>query len=318
VLVPKGVVSAVTTPSACGTTIALTGGTGFIGRRLLDALVAGGHRVRALVRRSQPPRAGVEWVAGDIANTTALAHLFAGAGTCIHLAGVVRGVRQSDFDAVNVAGSERVGAAATRTGVERLLLVSSLAARAPEISYYAASKRAGEDAMRRAFPAVTILRPPAVYGPGDDELRPLLDGMARGLGVHPGHGGRFSLIYVDDLVGAIEAWLRTPSIDRGFYEVDDGAPDGYDWPAVLRAVAAVAGRRVVDLPVPRVVLGVAAAVNAGIARLLGRAPMLTPGKVRELYHADWVCRDRRLAESTGWQPHFPLEMGLRATFSSAR
>jgi phage baseplate assembly protein gpV len=100
--------------------------------------------------------------------------------------------------------------------------------------------------------------------------------------------------------------------------VDDGRAGGYDWAAVLAAVGEACGRRVFDVPVPRLALDAVAAVNAVAARLLGYSPMLTPGKVRELYHEDWVCRDRRFAERTGWCAQLPLVAGLRATFSCPR
>jgi uncharacterized protein YbjT (DUF2867 family) len=230
----------------------------------------------------------------------------------------VRGASQADFDAVNVAGCAALAEAAARANVPRVLLVSSLAAREPALSFYAHSKRHGEGAMRGVLPGVTVFRPPAVYGPGDVELLPLLDGMRRGLGVHPRHRGRFSLIHVDDLVGAIRRWLDWRGSDGDIYEVDDGRSGGYDWAAVLAAVAEACGRRVVDVPVPRLALGAVAAVNTVAARLLGYSPMLTPGKVRELYHEDWVCRDRRFAERTGWRAQLALVPGLRATFSCPR
>lgn len=233
----------------------------------------------------------------------------------LHLAGTVRGARQADFDRVNVAGAVAVAHAAARAGVVRALLVSSLAAREPALSFYARSKRGGEEAFRAVLGRVTVLRPPAVYGPGDRELWPLIDGMRRGRGVHPAHRGRFSLIHVDDVAGAILAWLGAATAG-GTYEIDDGADDGHDWPEVLAVVARVASRRVVPLPVPRALLTTVGAANQAAARLLGYAPMVTPGKVRELYHSDWVCRDRTFSAATGWSPRYDLEAGLRATFAA--
>jgi nucleoside-diphosphate-sugar epimerase len=271
--------------------------------------------VRALARRPVTPQAGVEWIAGSLEDAWALAALCDGASALVHLAGAVRGADRAAFDRVNVIGAQAAARAAMRAGVDRMLLVSSLAAREPSVSFYAHSKRGGEDAVRIEFPRATVLRPPAVYGPGDQELWPLIDSMRRGRGVHPGHRGRFSLIYVDDLVSAMLAWLDAgPGVDDGTYEIDDGRGGGYTWPDVLATVERVAERPVRRLPVPRALLAVVGYLNQSAARLFRYAPMVTPGKVRELYHPDWVCRDGEFGHDTGWTPRHDLESGLRETF----
>jgi nucleoside-diphosphate-sugar epimerase len=256
---------------------------------------------------------GIAWAAGSLEDAWSLATLCDGASALIHLAGAVRGADRAAFDAVNVAGAQVAAQAAARAGTARLLLISSLAAREPSLSFYAHSKRGGEDVVRAEFPLATVLRPPAVYGPGDQELWPLIDGMRRGRGVHPGHPGRFSLIHVDDVVGAILAWLDDGG-DGGTYEIDDGTVGGYTWSDVLAAVERVTGRRVRRLPVPRAVLAVLGFANQKAARVFRYAPMVTPGKVRELYHPDWVCRDGEFAHETGWRPRLDLQSGLRETF----
>jgi nucleoside-diphosphate-sugar epimerase len=200
----------------------------------------------------------------------------------------------------------------------RLLHVSTLAAREPHLSHYAASKRAGEALALAAPLRVTVIRPPAVYGPGDRELMPLLLGLYRGLGVIPGHRGRFALICVDDLVAALLAWIASSDADGACYEVHDGAPrGGYDWDEVVAAIEAVRGRPVVAVRVPRPVLAAVAAASLVLHRLAGRAPMLTPGKVRELYFPDWTCSNEPFGARTGWAPRIDLQAGLRLTLAEA-
>lgn len=279
----------------------------------MSDLIRSGCTVRALTRSPQTAP-GVEWITGALADAESLVKLVEGTEAVVHLAGAVRGATQTAFDLVNVAGTRAIGRAAAGAGIERVLLVSSLAAREPGLSFYARSKRSGEDALRAVVPEATILRPPAVYGAGDKELLPLLDLMRRGIGIHPGHSGRFSLIHVDDLSAALRAWLGS-ELRAGIFEVHDGAPAGYGWHDVLDAVAKLRGGRVIDLPVPRALLAAVAAVNLGIARGLRLDPMLTPGKVRELFHSDWVCLDSRFGSLTGWRPIVSLEEGLHRTFS---
>jgi len=298
--------------------VAVTGATGFIGRRLCDRLVAAGHSVRALIRREQALRPGIQWIRGGLEDADSLAALLTGASAVIHCAGAVRGASARDFHGANVAGTRRLlDAMAVRPGPIRLLQVSSLAAREPTLSHYAASKRAGEIAVEASGLAAAVLRPPAVYGPGDRELQPLLDGLYRGRGFIPGHKGRFALIYVDDLVRAMLAWLAQPTADGGCYEVHDGKPDGYDWSEIIAAIGRARGGAVTAIRIPQHILGAAAAVAATAQRLVGRAPMLTPGKVRELYHADWTCSNQAFSARTGWQPEVDLDTGLGLVFPRA-
>ena len=125
-------------------TIVLTGATGFVGRHVLRALLAGGWRVRALVRDparlrlpTGTPEDAVEVVLGDLADDAALARLMEGAEAVVHLAGLVAAAREIDFYAVNAEGARRLAQAAARAGVRRFVHVSSLAAREPELSPYA-------------------------------------------------------------------------------------------------------------------------------------------------------------------------------------
>jgi nucleoside-diphosphate-sugar epimerase len=145
---------------------------------------------------------------------------------------------------------------------------------------------------------------------------PLLLGLYRGLGVIPGHSGRFALICVDDLVSAIMAWIHRPDADGPCYEVHDGAPrGGYDWDEVVAAIESVRGRRLIAVRVPRRLLAAAAAASLAFHRLMHRAPMLTPGKVRELYFPDWTCSNDAFGSRTGWVPRIDLQAGLRLTLA---
>ncbi len=300
--------------------VAVTGATGFIGTCLCARLRGAGHRVRALVRRPENAnglrRDGVETLAGSLEDAAALEMLVAGADAVIHCAGSVRGATQADFDRVNVAGLQRLLAALQASDAPpRLLALSSLAAREPQLSFYARSKRRGEELLEASEAvAWTALRPPAVYGPGDRELLPLFRAMARGVAPVPGSpSARFSMLFVDDLAGAALAWLQCESHPQGIYTLDDGRRGGYDWHEVAAIVSRLCGRRVRLLRLPVGLLSLPAWLNRTGARLFGYAPMLTPEKLNELRHPDWVCDSDALIRATGWRPRVRLEEGLART-----
>ena len=300
--------------------VALTGATGFIGAALLRRLIAGGCSVRALYRpragRTPATHPGVVWVEGDLGDERSLRHFVTDAEAIVHCAGAVRGTDAAGFDRINAEGTRRlVDVATSLSAPPRFLLMSSLAARMPQLSAYAASKRKAELALESAAANVrwTVLRPPAVYGPGDRELLPLFRLVARGFAPLPaGAGGRFSLIYVDDLASAVMRWLECGQGHFRAFELDDGHAGGYDWDTVLAAAARAlrSGAPVRRLSIPLRALELAAAANVAAARLLGYAPMLTPGKVREITHPDWLCDSHDFAAVTGWQASVRLEDGV--------
>jgi nucleoside-diphosphate-sugar epimerase len=256
---------------------------------------------------------GVALVEGDLDDSAALQRLVTGAAAVVHAAGAVRGSSQQDFDHINVTGTDQLLAAITAQSTPpRLLLLSSLAAREPGLSWYAASKRAGESLLD-SHPDLDwlILRPPAVYGPGDKEMLPVFQAMARGVAPVPGDtAARISLIHVRDLVAAVIACLRSEAARHRTLTLCDGKANGYDWREMADLVAAVWGRRVRLWQVPRWLLDSLAWANVHSARLTGRSPMLTPPKLRELRHRDWVVDNGLITATTGWEPSIGLRQGL--------
>ena len=294
--------------------IAVTGATGIVGGHVIEVLLARGHRLRVLCRRPDALAADqVEVVVGDLAGIDATAFLD-GVDVLLHMAGAIKAVDKLAFFAVNAAGTGRlVEAAVAAARQPRVVLLSSLAAREPQLSDYAASKRAGEEHLR-AHPALTdwkILRAPAVYGPGDRETLDIFRQCRRGFCPVPGKGtGRFSLIYVTDLAAALADLLEAPGLAADSFELHDGPSLGHDWLALARAAAKALGRPVRLLPVPRPLLFAAAGLAVALGRVTGKAAMLTPGKVREFCHDDWVARENLLESSIAWQPSVGLEEGF--------
>lgn len=306
--------------------IALTGATGFIGSAVARRLLAKGCRIRALIRpvsgKSPMPGQAIHWVEGDLEDMESLRRLVRGASDVVHCAGAVRGATRNHFNRVNAEGVGRLVHAATgRKTVRRFLLISSLAAREPHLSSYAASKRLGEKILIKEAGEMpwAALRPPAVYGPGDRELTPLFRWMGRGMAPVLGAGrGRFSMLFVDDLAAAVTRWLDCGIPEQRLFELHDGHTGGYTWADVAATVTRLCSKPVVQVKIPLSVLNIVARVNLAAARTFGYMPMLTPGKVRELQHPDWVCDNARFFQDTGWTPRVSLEQGLRETMGWGR
>ena len=301
--------------------IAITGATGFIGQAICRQLLSEEYIVRVLVRRPQDATLemfdGAEVVPGNLGNQNSLSRLVDGANAVIHCAGKVRGATQAQFDRVNVDGTRNLLRAikATRSG-PRLLLISSLAAREPQLSFYAASKHCAEELLESDGHDVawTILRPPAVYGPGDREMLPIFRLMARGIAITPGPpAARFSLLYVNDLSGAVIAWLRMDAPQRQTFEIDDGRTTGYDWHDVRDIVEELCGRKIRVIRAAEWLLDLPAWINSRIGAVFGTSPMLTTQKLRELRHQDWVSDNSAFRQAANWQPKISLSAGLRTT-----
>ncbi|HLA29385.1 MAG TPA: NAD-dependent epimerase/dehydratase family protein [Syntrophales bacterium] len=301
--------------------IAITGATGFVGGVLLKRLASMDWQIRALVRpasmHKRPSQVVSEWVTGDLEDMESLQRLVAGVDAVVHCAGAVRGAGMVDFERINVDGVARlVLAAQAQHPKPRFFLISSLAAREMHLSCYASSKRKGEETLvlnAGQMPWV-IFRPSAVYGPGDREFLPLFRWMCRGIAPVIGSAkSRFSLLYVEDLAEAIVCCLKSGMGLGRSYEMHDGHAGGYSWGDVIDAVARVNGRTVCRIKIPVPLLMLMATFNLTTARMCGHQPMLTPGKVRELIHPNWVGDNTALTRDTGWVPQVALHEGLQQT-----
>lgn len=302
-------------------TVALTGATGFIGHELQRRLLAAGYPVRALVRPHSAHRsqllAGIHSVDVALNDERALTDALGGVATVIYCAGAVRGAVLADFAAANIDGLQHLcRVAAARPEPPHILLISSLAATRPELSDYARSKFEGEQILHTT-PSLswTILRPPAVYGPGDREMLPLFRAIRAGLALIVGPPAqRLSLLHVEDLGRAVLACVEQQDACVGMtFELDDGHENGYGWKDIIGA--ARGAMPVCELHVSRRLLLVIARVNLWLSALRGRAPMLTPGKVRELSEPSWLCDNSPLRAATGWLPQVSLRAGIERLFS---
>ncbi|WP_033920806.1 NAD-dependent epimerase/dehydratase family protein [Sphingomonas sp. 37zxx] len=287
------------------TVLAITGGTGFVGSRLITQALADGHKVRALTRRPQPPREGVTWIEGALDRPGTLC---AGVDAVIHVAGVVNARDRAGFVTGNIDGTRTILDAAASAGIERFIHVSSLAAREPDLSTYGWSKAQGEALVRASDREWDVVRPPAVYGPGDMEMREMFRLATRRVMPLP-PPGKLSILHVDDLVRLLLALVRVKS-ERATYEVDDETPEAWTHESFARALGQAVGQRVMPLSLPRPLLSFA----AKIARALqGDEAKLTPDRVAYFCHPDWTAHPDRRPPAALWQPRISAAQGLPAT-----
>lgn len=205
--------------------VLVTGGTGVVGSSAVTALLQHGHAVNLLSRHAERDAGawahGVTPIEGDISDPTALAAACAGCDAVVHLVGIVDETPPSaTFQRINVEGTENVVREAEPAGVRRLVYVSSLGCDDGKSPYHR-SKLAGEEAVRRFSREWVILRPGAVYGPGDEHISVLLK-MVRALPAIPlvGDGSQpFQPVWHEDVAEVIALAVERDDVVSGVYEI---------------------------------------------------------------------------------------------------
>ncbi|HEV8265924.1 MAG TPA: NAD(P)-dependent oxidoreductase [Gemmatimonadales bacterium] len=308
----------------------VTGGTGFVGAHLVQALQARGDRVTCLVRRPElAERLGwrdVRLVRGDLDNPEALRQGCAGAELVFHVAGKIVARDALEFMATNRDGTANVLEAAQEHGVQRFLLVSSLAAAGPTVpgqpidetrppapvTDYGRSKLAAEVLVRAMPFPWTIVRPPVVYGEWDRGTLKIFQLARRRVAPVFGNGSQeLSVIHADDLARALIAAATTAAAAGRLYFAAHPTPTTSR--DLLLACARTLGDTPRIVPVPAVVArGVLWAVGS-LAHLAGRATFLSADKANEYLAPAWTCRADALTRDTGWRAGIDLDTGLRRT-----
>ena len=300
---------------------AVTGGTGFLGRYCAAALARAGWHVRLLVRRdpAHPLLASVpaEIVRGDLADEAALARLVRGAAAVVHAAGAIKATSATAFRTTNVTAAGRLArVVAQQSPACRFIHISSQAARCPELSPYAASKRAGEMAVAAALGGTlwVILRPSVTYGPWDQASAALLR-LANGtiVPVPAEPEPRLAMVHARDVAGAVLAFCSAGGEGRT-YEICDASADGHAWRDILR-LASLSGRMPRFVALPDRLFALAGAGADCWSALTGDPLLFGRGKAREILHRDWRP-DPALRPPPGlWAPRIGLAEGLRETLA---
>lgn len=290
--------------------IALTGATGFVGKALLPLLLEAGYEVVALVRDPKVDLdSRVSVVHGGLQDHETLRVLTKSADAVLHVAGVVAGVKRQDFFVPNVEGTISLAKAARENGVARFIYVSSLAVREPGLNYYGESKVAAELALQdfaQDF-ALTVLRPAAIYGPGDTATLPLLKSLMSATAIIPGTASaQFGMVHVRDVARTLVEAVASKT--TGTFEIDDGS-GGHSWPELIAVTQSEFNlpNRIVYLPrFIAMTLGFAGDI---VAHMRGKPSLLGRGQLRQIYHPDWRVKSSR------WPIQNPilLQQGLPET-----
>lgn len=322
-----------------GSICLVTGGTGFIGGHLVRRLSAVRDiEIRVLAGRVDDPRipkvAGVKAVAGRLLHSDALKKAVEGADYIFHLAGLTRAKSDQEFQDVNGRGTGELARLALlhAPGLRNFCYMSSLAAVGPArggcpldesaprqpITSYGRSKSAGESAIEELpnLPAI-ILRPPAVYGPGEQDLFQLFRLASRGLAPRVGLRTRhYSFLNVDDLVNAaIASAVNQASGQRSYFVAPPGSETGLSF---IEAIERALGRSAWKPPIPSPLLLLPAIGGSLLTPFLSRPPLLNLDRWRDLTQTNWVCDARSLANEVGYTCSVTLDEGVQRTVEWGR
>lgn len=315
-------------------TILVTGGNGFIGKKLTDALLQEGYKVRVVSRRlpkNQPVNPDVTIVKADYQDPVSLQKAMQGCHMVYHLAAAIFGFKLQDFEKANTLATQNMVQAANATdGLERFVYVSSLAASGyakesarPRTeqdepcpsSDYGITKLGGEKAVKRLKDSIawTIIRPPIVYGRNDSGVSKIASWVRRGLMVNTSGKGLFSFVYVEDLVKALVSVPKLKGTEHETFFVCE--EQTYLWPVFIEKMAFAMGVRKPFMPnAPLWMLKVAAWVYTSVARITGDQPALNYDKVKEaVIPGHWICSSAKWQKLSG-QQFTSLDEGLKKSF----
>lgn len=318
--------------------VLVTGANGFIGSRIVAELINKKYEVICLVRKTSNiellSNRPVSYLYGSIDNKSALQEAFSSLengfpGYVIHCAGVVKGRTKEDFFSVNADGTKNLVEACLpyRANIKRFVYLSSLAAAGPgtkadprreadttnAISYYGQSKFAGEEELKKfsAQIPITIVRPTAVYGPGDRGIYTFFKLINSGIMPIAGNMDmEISVIFVEDLVKAVLFTMENKDTAGETVFISDGTV--YTVKEILLEIKKALHKKTVPLIVPDFLLYFIAVVSENISGLFGKSTFLNRQKCLEISQQGWVCSIDKLI-NLGFKPEYDLKSGIQET-----
>jgi nucleoside-diphosphate-sugar epimerase len=321
-----------------GETILVTGSTGFIGSRMLSYLAKEGSVVRIFLRPESVcgvlPE-GIEVVRGSFSDLEALVRAVSGVDRIVHLAGLTKAVDEAGYDAGNVLPVRNLLAVIREHNptLKRFLFVSSLTAAGPAsegtygvkesdlptpVSAYGRSKLRAEALCMESSAdiPITIVRPPAVYGPGDRDVLQVFQMLAKGVLVTAGSSvrQRFSMIYVDDLVSGMMAAARSDRAEGHIYYIT--SLRSCSWDEVIGAAQQVLGfKKLHKVSIPKPFVFLVGMVIGAAGSLSGKPALINRDKANELVQDYWVCSPDQAEHDFGFTAGTSLTEGVAKTIS---
>ncbi|MEP7126491.1 MAG: SDR family NAD(P)-dependent oxidoreductase [Byssovorax sp.] len=314
--------------------VLVTGASGFLGSHIAEQLAEAGHSVVALVRKSSNTKflsslRGLEMATGSVEDAASVRAAMKGVDAVIHSAGLVKARDEAEFNHINVEGTRNLLDAAREIapGMRRFVFVSSLAAVGPShdgrpvdgsgeghpVTHYGRSKLAAERLVREAkgqLP-VTVIRPPMIYGPRDNESFAFFQSVSMRFLPYLGNGkNTMSVVYAADAAGACIKAIDADVPSGNAYFVDDGHI--YVWLDMLKDIEKAVGKKAfLRLSIPFPVVRGAAMLNELISKITGKAAMLTRDKLIELSAPHWVCDSSDTRRDLAWTPKVGWAEGTR-------
>lgn len=309
-------------------TILVTGANGFIGSRLCRRLAANGYAIRILCRESSDLTLlkDIQYSKsiGDITDPESLAAAVSGVDYIIHSAGLIKAKNEAAYFRVNQTGTVNLLNAVKNNNLDlkKFILISSVAAAGPAdkiprkesdpclpLTTYGRSKLAGEDSARPFFDLIpiTILRPPAVYGPGDRAILTLFDLANKGIKPYMAGGhNRIQMVYVDDLCRAIQVAMESDHSRGQTYFIADG--QAHSVRELMDKMGQLLGKKGIGIYIPLWLLRIIALLSEGFFRMIGKTPLFSREKVRELT-ANWLLDVSHARDQIGFETKFDFTAG---------
>lgn len=312
----------------------VTGSNGFVGSHLVEGLQERGYRVRCLVRKTSNLRwlSGVEaeYVYGDIAERGSLQGAVRDVDVIFHAAGLTNAKNRQEYFRANAEGTGNLVKACleAKPGIRRLVYVSSQAAVGPgndeqplnetapcrPITDYGESKLEGEKVVLQysSQMPITIIRPPAVYGPRDTDMLGFFKVAGKGFRISFGGGESFvSLVYVKELVdGIIRAAENSKSAGQTYFIADERV---YSWREAFSIIAKVLNKRTIPLRIPKSVVLFLAFISENFSRVLGKTAAFNTQKAKEITQRYWGLDVSKAKTDLGFSPEYDLKRGAAET-----
>ena len=310
----------------------VTGGTGFIGSHLAEALLQRGVQVRCLVRKGSDLKwlkgLPIEIISGDCGDRASLKEAVKDVDKIFHLAGITKAVKEKDYFEVNAFGTDNLIHACLENNrrIRRFIYLSSQAAAGPcrngdkkkesdqcePISAYGQSKRKGEElalAHAHEIPLI-ILRPTGVYGPRDKDFYALFKWISKR--IKPCFSGKVSLCYVQDVIHAILLAAESQAKSGEIFFLSDGTD--YLMKEVGDVFAKTMGVTPFSVPIPKWLLFGVASFSEYLSLVSRRPSLLSRGMAEQMVQKDWTCDITKAKTALGFQPQFQLSQGARLTY----